>query len=63
MSESEVKLIREISRLTKEYSDRFSSTQPLTDGPSPTFDGDAAGKLQDQIKLAEDKLRRLRTTE
>jgi hypothetical protein len=63
MSKSEVELINEISRLTREYSERFSSTKPLTNDPSPIFDGGAAGKLQRQIKSLETELRRLRTGE
>jgi hypothetical protein len=63
MSKSEVELIQEISRLTREYSDKFSSTKPLANGPSPTFDGGAAGKLQEQIKSLKAELRRLRSGE
>jgi hypothetical protein len=60
MSESEVELRREISRLHREYTDKYSSTKPITNRPAPTFDGAAAEALQKQIKKLEAQLKRLR---
>ena len=63
MSKSEVELIGEISRLHREYTDNFSSTEPITNRLAPTFDGAAAAALQKQIETLEAQLKRLRNGE
>jgi len=63
MSESEVELIREISRLQREYRDKYSSTEPITNKPAPSFDGAAAAALQEQIETLKTQLKCLRNGE
>ena len=58
--ETEVELLKERSRLHTEY-EKYSSTEPITDKPSPTFDEVGAGELQERIKINREKLSRLRS--